>query len=538
MKKAKRIPALVAGATALGLIASGCGSSGGDEGGDSDAPITARSIEPQNPIIPTSTNEVGGGNIVDELWAGLVSYSPEGETQMEVAESIESEDNVNWTVKLEDGWEFSDGTPVTADSFVDAWNYGADPENAQLGAYFFEPIKGTTDDGTFKKGADGISGLEVKDDSTFTIELKSPASDFADRLGYSSYFPLPESAFEDMEAFGEKPIGNGPYTLESWDHDVEAQLKTNPDYDGNRKPKNGGITFKFYTDPEAAYTDVQSGVLNVSDEIPPSALSTFEEDESIQAINKPGPINTTVTIPDSLEHFGDDKEGKLRRQAISRAIDRKTITEQIFEGTHEPAVDFSSPAMPDASEDVPGNEVLEFDPDEAKKLWAEADKINKFEGKFELGFNADGAGNTEWVEAVTNQVRKNLDIKAEPKPIATFAEFRELITSRKIDSAFRTGWQPDYPSAFSYLASVFGTGAGSNDGDYSNKKFDDAIREAAAAEGKKRNEGMTKAQAVLFEDLPAIPLWTRNSYGAASADTSGFEFTWQNKPAYHLIVKN
>ena len=59
MKKAKRIPALVAGATALGLIASGCGSSGGDEGGDSDTPIAARSIEPQNPIIPTSTNEVG-----------------------------------------------------------------------------------------------------------------------------------------------------------------------------------------------------------------------------------------------------------------------------------------------------------------------------------------------------------------------------------------------------------------------------------------------------------------------------------------------
>ena len=45
------------------------------------------------------------GNILDELWAGLVSYSPEGETQMEVAESIKSEDNVNWTVKLEDGWE-------------------------------------------------------------------------------------------------------------------------------------------------------------------------------------------------------------------------------------------------------------------------------------------------------------------------------------------------------------------------------------------------------------------------------------------------
>lgn len=532
--------ALAAGTAALTLVVTGCGSSGDDseDTADGSAIITARSIEPQNPLVPTSTNEVGGGNIIDEIWEGLVSYSVDGDTQMEVAESIESDDNVNWTIKLNDGWSFTDGSPVNADSFVDAWNYGADPENAQLGAYFFEPIKGTTEDGTFKKGDDGVSGLEVIDDKTFTVELKSPAADFPDRLGYSSYYPLPEVAFEDMKDFGENPIGNGPYKLDSWDHDVEAQLVTNEDYAGSKKPQNGGINYKFYTDPDAAYTDVQSGVLDVLDEVPPSALETFESDDQVQAINQPGPVNTTITIPDSLDHFGDDKEGKLRRQALSRSIDRGTITSQIFNDTHQPAVDFSTPAMPDSSENVPGGEVLEFDADVAKKLWADANKISDFDGTFEFSFNADGAGNTEWAEAVTNQIRENLGINAEPKPISTFAEFRELITSRKIDSGFRTGWQPDYPSAYNYLAPVFGTGAGSNDGDYSNKDFDHALQDAAGAESDtERVEGLTKAQEILMQDLPAIPLWTRNSYGVAAQGVNEMVFTWQNRPAYYQITK-
>lgn len=117
---------------ALALTACGGGGDNGAEGGgDGDMVINAFNVEPQNPLVPTNTNEVGGGHIVDAIFAGLVSYNTDGSTEMEVAESIESDDNVTWTVTLEDGWTFSDGSPVTANSFVDAWNYGADPDNAQ-----------------------------------------------------------------------------------------------------------------------------------------------------------------------------------------------------------------------------------------------------------------------------------------------------------------------------------------------------------------------------------------------------------------------
>ncbi|RLV56853.1 ABC transporter substrate-binding protein [Aeromicrobium phragmitis] len=527
----------------IALVAAGsltlaaCG--GGDGGGDNaDNVITSNSIEPQNPLVPSNTNEVGGGNIIDLIFAGLVSYTTDGETEMEVAESIESEDNITWTVTLKDGWTFSDGSPVTASSFVDAWNYGANPENAQLGAYFYYPIEGTTGDGTIEGGGDTISGLNVVDDLTFTIKLKNPESDFPGRLGYAAYFPLPEVAFEDMEAFGEKPVSNGPYTLESWEHDVQAVLVPNEDYDGNRKPQNDGITYKFYQDPDAAYTDVQSGNLDVLDQVPPSALTTYETDDSVQAFSEPGSVNATITIPSSLPHFAEDEEGKLRRQALSMAIDREEITSKIFDGSRTPSTDFSSPLMPGYTEDIEGNEVLEFDADAAKDLWAQADAISPFEGTFELSYNADGAGNKEWVEAVVNQWRTNLEIEAEPKAFPTFAELRELVTNRTIGTAFRTGWQPDYPSIYNYLGPIFGTGAGSNDGDYSNPEFDAKLVEASSAQNDdERYQALAEAQAILMEDLPAIPLWNTNISAAAAEGVNNVEFNWQNKPELQRVTK-
>lgn len=532
----KYVAALSVGA--LALTACGGGDDNGGDTADGEMVINAHGIEPQNPLVPTNTNEVGGGHIVDAIFAGLVSYNTDGSTEMEVAESIESDDNVTWTVTLNDGWTFSDDSPVTANSFVDAWNYGADPDNAQLSAYFFNAIEGANEEGNIEDGSDTLSGLEVIDDLTFEVTLKEPAADFPDRLGYSAYFPLPEVAFEDMEAFGEQPISNGPYVLDEWNHDVDAKLSTNPDYEGNRTPENDGLTFTFYTDPDAGYTDVQSGVLDIMDQVPPSAIETFQDDENIEAHTEDGSVNATVTIPSSLDHFGEDEEGKLRRAAVSKAIDRESITSTIFDGTRTPSTDFSSPLMPDYSEDIPGADVLEFDAEEAQDLWAQAEEIAPFEGTLELSYNSDGAGNKEWVEAVTNQIRENLEIEVEPNPFSTFAEFRELITNREIDTAFRTGWQPDYPSVYNYIAPVFGSGAGANDGDYSNEDFDAALVSAASADDEEtRTEALTEAQAILMEDLPAIPLWNQDALAIAAQGVEGVQLNWQNQPEYHLVTK-
>ena len=80
---------------------------------------------PQNPPVPANTNETGGDPL-DAIFSKLRANSDTAAPENEIAESIESDDiNVTWTITLKDGWTFHDGSPITANSFVDAWNWGA-----------------------------------------------------------------------------------------------------------------------------------------------------------------------------------------------------------------------------------------------------------------------------------------------------------------------------------------------------------------------------------------------------------------------------
>lgn len=338
-----------------------------------DGVVLANGTEPQNPLIPSNTNEVGGGRVVDLLFARLVRYESDGSVVNEVAESIETTDNKTFTVKIKPGWTFSDGTPVTSDSFIKAWNYGAMMKNKHLSSYFYEPIKG------FSAEKDSeLTGLVKVDDTTFTIELVEPASDFALRLGYSAFAPLPESAFADMEAFGKAPIGNGQYTLKSWDHDSQIVLVKNPSYNGGAPAANEGITFTLYTDYDSAYNDLLADAVDVIDAIPDSALSKFRDELGSRAVNQPGAVIQAFAINVKAEHWGMDEEGRARRAALSRAINRKEICDTLYYGTRTPASDFTSPVISGWKEAVPGNEVLTFDADAAKKLWEQAEAIAKF----------------------------------------------------------------------------------------------------------------------------------------------------------------
>lgn len=179
-----------------------------------------------------------GGKPLDLLFARLISFDAKGNASNEVAESIKSNDDATqYTIKLKDGWKFTDGTPVTAESFTKAWSYTANAKNAQLGSSFFSTIKGydKLQDGDKLKGDEQLEGLKVVNDHEFTVDLNRSDSVFAIKVGYTAFAPLPESFFKDPKAFGEKPVGNGPYKFQSWDHDNQIVLVKNPDYKGNRR---------------------------------------------------------------------------------------------------------------------------------------------------------------------------------------------------------------------------------------------------------------------------------------------------------------
>ncbi len=526
--------------TAAVVLAGGLGLSACSSGDGADADIvTVNGGEPQNPLVPTNTNENMGGRVVDRLFAGLKYYDAAGKAHDEMAESIQTTDRKNYRVTIKPNWKFTDGTPVTAKSFVDAWNYGALGSNAQLQSYVFGPIVGFDEVSAENPTAQTMSGLKVVDDRTFTIELKAPSIDFETELGYAPFYPLPEAAFKDIKAFGENPIGNGPYKFArngAWEHNVKIDLAPNPDYPGGRPAKNKGLRFVMYQSFDTAYADLQAGNLDALDTVPDSALTSYEQDLGDRAITKPTAQNQHIGIQSNVAHFAG-AEGLLRRRAISMAINREQIAQNIFHGTRIPARDFTASTLPGFEPNLPGSEVLKYNPDEAKKVWAQADAISPWSGRYEIAYNSDG-GHQAWVEAVANSVKNTLGIDAVGTPYPTFKNIRDEVNARTINKAFRYGWQGDYPTMLQFLTSQYYSYSDTNNVDYKNPEFDRLLDAALAAPTQEESyKIIAQAQVLLLKDLADIPVFDYVAAAGRSDRVAKAELAWNGLFDFENIEK-
>ncbi|MDT0550786.1 ABC transporter substrate-binding protein, partial [Streptomyces sp. DSM 41529] len=99
-------------------------------------------LEPSS-LMPANYSEVYGSQVVTSLFTPLVTFDPgTNETRLGVASEINSGDSQHWDVRIAPGWTFHNGEPVTASSFVDAWNFNASRDAAQLNSYVFGNIQG------------------------------------------------------------------------------------------------------------------------------------------------------------------------------------------------------------------------------------------------------------------------------------------------------------------------------------------------------------------------------------------------------------
>jgi oligopeptide transport system substrate-binding protein len=167
-------------------------------GGGTAHPVTIGIGEPQR-LLPSSTVESNGTQVVKALWTPLVTFDTSGTPALAAADSIASPDQKVWTIKLRSGWTFHNGEPVTADNYIKAWNNAAYGPNAAAGSHFFERIEGYADMqsiGGAPPRATTLSGLKRVDDLTFTTTLASPFSGWEAALGNNVFDPLPIAAFD------------------------------------------------------------------------------------------------------------------------------------------------------------------------------------------------------------------------------------------------------------------------------------------------------------------------------------------------------
>jgi oligopeptide transport system substrate-binding protein len=352
-----------------------------------------------------------------------------------------------------------------------------------------------------------MSGLKVVDDTTFTIQATEPVSNLPVRLGYSAFAPLPDSFFADPKAFEKKPIGAGPFKMDSISN-TEYVLSKFPDYSGATKPNVDKLTFRIYQDPGAAYADAVAGSLDYIDDsnIPQDQFigDAYKSDFPDRNSQREAGRNSWITFSPNDPQLKDNPD---LRKAISRAIDRDLITKQIFNNTVTPATGWVSPVVDGYKAGACGDSCV-FDKDAAKAAF---DAAGGYKGTLTMTYNAD-APNKAWSEAVCNSIKNTLSIECTAVPTVDFATFNKKIDANEIKGIFRSAWQMDYPSIENFLVPIYAKGADSNWSKYDSPEFTKLTGQAAAAKTADEANGLyQQAEALLGKDFPTAPLWNQNT---------------------------
>ncbi|MDG4793916.1 ABC transporter substrate-binding protein [Micromonospora sp. WMMD1082] len=517
-------------ATATAMLATACGGGGDDNesGGQAGGTLRVYASEPAF-LTPSGGDDEPSLYVIRQLFRGLVKYNAEtSAVEMDLAESVDSDDQKLWTIKLKSGYVFDNGEPVNADAFIRSWNYAAYSPNAQNNGYFMKRIAGIADVQSEDPDGDGpqkapepaakeLSGLKKVDDLTFTVELEAPFSGFPTTIGYPGFFPMAEACVADIAACNEKPIGNGPYKIDgNWQHNVGINVVRSDSWNGE-PGKPDRIEYRIFADVDAGYSAFQAGELDVMYTLPPARYKEASAQYGDRMYELPGDSFTYVGMP----LYNDDFADKRIRQALSLSIDRQSIIDAVFDGRFTPASGFVAPTFEGAREGV--CKYCTKDVEKAKQLLAEAGGWPAGK-KLTLWANA-GAGHDQWLQAVGDQIREALGIDYELRVNLQFPEYLDTADKKKFTGPFRLGWGPDYPFLETYLYPLYGSTAGSNNSKYSNPEFDALLKEGDAADSVEAAiPSYQKAEDLLGEDLPVIPMWF-NKVGAVYSENVD-QFVW------------
>ncbi|HVW32511.1 MAG TPA: ABC transporter substrate-binding protein [Acidimicrobiia bacterium] len=454
--------------------------------------------EPEH-LMPANATTSDDGQVLSALFTGLVDYDPTtAEPRNALAESITTADQRTWTIRLKPGWTFHNGEPVTARSFVDAWNFAAYAGNGNGNAGYFAKIEGYDALQADHPATRSMTGLTVVDDTTFTVRLTDSFSQFPILLGFQAFYPLPRAAYGDVRAFEEAPIGNGPYEMDGrWHHDESIRLKRFPAYQG---PPAGAdrIEFRIYSKPGGGYEDLLAGNLDVATDVPPDQLANAKAEFKSGYQERRSSAFYYLGFPLWDRAFGR----KELRQAISLAIDRDAIVRAIYDNTRAPAHSVINPLVPGSRPDACS--LCAYDPARARRLLAAA---GGWHGPLQLWFSTS-AENQPALEAVANMLRTNLGITDIRFNVFDFAQFLGLVKARKVTGPFFSSWVMDYPSPNTYIAPLYTAGARTNRTGYTNPAVDAHIAEGDRAPSVAAAIlAYQAAEDVILDDMPVIPLW-------------------------------
>lgn len=316
-----------------------------------------------NPVLPI---ELNGLIVVNSLFAPIAAVNPETfATEPYLAESwVVSDDLLTWTFRLRDNAVWHDGESITTEDVKFTFDRIMNPEES-------------TD--TFAATAN-FASVDVIDDLTFQIILKTPNALLPDVLSSGGFEPIPEHVFGQFErlidavdANTRNPVGSGAFRLSNIQQGSQIELVAFEDFFFG-PPKLDGITFKIVRDQNAAVAQIRAGELDWV-AIEAVHLAAVESDPRMEVFSANGTRYVMAAI-NMADHepwqtmFSDTRV----RKAMMYAVDRIEIAERIGQGL-SPVLDGMIPTTL-AWVPAPDIEPYRYDPERAMALLDEAGWID------------------------------------------------------------------------------------------------------------------------------------------------------------------
>ena len=509
---------------ALGMsVFTGCGNS------DQEGYLIYNLGEDPKTIDPTLNNSSGAGTIIENAFEGLMRLDENEKAEPGVAESYEvTDDKLTYTFHLREHAKWSDGEPVTANDFEYAWVRALTKETAAEYAYQLYYIKNGENFYNGKATREEL-GIEVVDDYTLKVTLEAPTPYFLELTAFTTYFPVRQDIVEaNPDGWALEPetyVSNGPFTLTKWDLKEQMVFAKNENYWNASEVKLPGVVYKMVTDVNTAYASLKSGEFDMVDSVPPAEIASGQEEGLVTISPNLGTYMLIFNVGKQSTLSEEVKEvlsnAKVRK-ALSIAIDRKGLVENVTKGGQIPAYSFVPSGITNENgEDFASTHYYDENNaniEEAKKLLAEAGYPNG-EGIPTLSFMFNTEGDHKLVAQAIQQdwAKIGVNVNLENQ------EWKVFLSTRQQGGyqIARHGWGGDYVDPMTFL-DLWVTGGGNNDAGYSNPKYDELVNAAKVeADVNKRWDMLKEAEDILMEDMPIIPLYYYTKPKAMKPEVKG-----------------
>ncbi|MEK4387376.1 ABC transporter substrate-binding protein [Solibacillus sp. FSL W7-1464] len=419
-----------------------------------------------------------------------------------------SEDGLTYTFQLQEGVKFHDGTDFNAEAVIkniNRWKGGKEED-----FYYFNSM--------FKaEGEDIIKDVTAEGDYTVVFTLSRPQAPFLKNLAMSPFGIGSPTAFEAAgDKFGDNPVGTGPFKFTDWKRNDSITIEKFEDYWQEGLPKLDKVIFRSIPDNSARLNELMAGNIDLADGINPSDGKTVEGDSTLQLIERPSMNIGYLGLTNTRAPF----DNKLVRQAVNYAIDKQAIVDAFFEGRAEVAANPMPPSISGYNDAI---SPYPYDPEKAKSLLAEAGydgkEIELWAMPVPRPYMPDGA-------KVAEVIQKNLEDVGIPSKIVTFewATYLEKANNGEAD-AFMLGWTGDNGDADNFIYTLLDKdNIGSNNyAYYTNEEVHSLLIQAQSETDENvRNELYKKAQEIIHDDAPWVPLAHSTPLLAAKAGVKGF----------------